>query len=168
MQILPLRANPSIGTTTRARRLFAGLRPRRDTRQSPSRHKNGSRNPVINGSDGGSITGVFHFSHVRNSRSFDVARHCTSRKFAWPSRSVARSGGTDFTPVYRIVAVPRSSTALPVKHPSASSQPGVGASAIGKCFQRTMSSLIAWFQCMSPQTAAFGLYWKNMWYLPFQ
>src|SRR5579885_1489705 len=31
-----------------------------------------------------------------------------------------------------------------------------------------MSGLTAWAQCMSPQTAAFGLYWKNMWYRPFQ
>src|SRR5438045_3127183 len=31
-----------------------------------------------------------------------------------------------------------------------------------------MSGLTAWAQCMSPQTAAPGLYWKNMWYLPFQ
>src|SRR6266404_3441004 len=31
-----------------------------------------------------------------------------------------------------------------------------------------MSGLTACAQCMSPQTAAPGLYWKNMWYLPFQ
>src|SRR5277367_477735 len=31
-----------------------------------------------------------------------------------------------------------------------------------------MSSLMAWAQCISPQTAAFGLYWKNMWYWPCQ
>src|SRR5712675_284738 len=31
-----------------------------------------------------------------------------------------------------------------------------------------MSGLTAWAQCMSPQTAAPGLYWKNMWYMPFQ
>src|SRR5271165_5742884 len=31
-----------------------------------------------------------------------------------------------------------------------------------------MSGLTAWAQCMSPHTAALGLYWKNMWYMPFQ
>src|SRR5438309_6405634 len=31
-----------------------------------------------------------------------------------------------------------------------------------------MSGLTACAQCMSPHTAAFGLYWKNMWYMPFQ
>src|SRR6266478_2717367 len=31
-----------------------------------------------------------------------------------------------------------------------------------------MSGLMACAQCMSPHTAAFGLYWKNMWYMPFQ
>src|SRR5207249_4889163 len=61
---------------------------------SPSRHRNGSRNPVIGKSCGGSMTGLFHLVQLRNCESLDVARHCTSRKLAWPSRSVARSGTT--------------------------------------------------------------------------
>src|SRR5258708_30855820 len=31
-----------------------------------------------------------------------------------------------------------------------------------------MSGRTAWAQCIPPQTAAAGLYWKNMWYMPFQ
>src|SRR5262249_31554220 len=102
---------------------------------SRSRHKNGSRKPVSRASSGGWTTGVFHFVHIRNCGSVEVARHCTSRKLCCPSRKVASSGSTLFTPVYRIAAVPLSFTALPVKHPSASSHPGLGASAIGKCRQ---------------------------------
>src|SRR5207247_8756878 len=57
---------------------------------SPSRHKNGSRKPVIGESCGGSMTGVFHLVQERNSGSVEVARHCTSRRLACPSRNVVR------------------------------------------------------------------------------
>ena len=55
------------------------------------------------------------------------------------------------TPVYSTMTSPFWMTEVPVKQPSASGPPAVGENAIGRCFQWTMSVLIACPQCMSPQ-----------------
>src|SRR5277367_756198 len=120
--------------------------------------RQGSRKPVILGSRGGRRTGAGSFLQVFSSGSTLVARHCVSKKLWVPSRRVACSAVTLFTAVYKTVAVLPSFTALPEKQPCWSGPSGVGASATGKCFQCSMSGLTACAQCISPHTAAPGLY----------
>src|SRR5690348_13649439 len=104
------------------------------------------------------MMGSDSFDHSFNSGSVDVARHWLSRKEWIPSRRVALAAVALTTPVYKMLTTPLLVTAVPLKHPAASGPPGVGASAIGACFQCTISTLVAWAQCMSPQYAPSELY----------
>ena len=117
-----------------------GWRIRRPTtmyHQSPWRHGDGSRKPFTSMPGGGAAsTGVGNFDHPRNWGTFDMAMHCVSRRGGLPVLDgglISRNSANARIEHHNLAVL--STAAVPVKQPSASGPPGVGARATGRCFQ---------------------------------